>query len=243
MAGTRGQDQAAHGAAVPPGVAAALGFVAGFVDAAGFVALAGLFAAHVTGNFVLIGAALVGDAGGLVAKLLALPVFVLAVAGARLLALGLERAGRRPLPWLLAVEALLLAGFGGGGVVLAPFAGADSPSALLVGMLAVAAMGVQNALGRLCLPNLAATTVMTVNVTQAVIDAVDFARGQAADAAARTRLRRILPAVLAFAAGALAGAFGVAYGAFWCAVLPVLLLLGLAAGAARGFTRAAAPPA
>ena len=247
--GTPGQDAKPPGGAIPPGAAvpngfaAVLGFVAGFVDAAGFVALAGLFAAHVTGNFVLIGAALVGDAGGLVAKLLALPVFVLAVAGARLLALGLERAGRRPLPWLLAVEALLLAGFGGGGVVLAPFAGADSPSALLVGMLAVAAMGVQNALGRLCLPNLAATTVMTVNVTQAVIDAVDFARGQAADAAARTRLRRILPAVLAFAAGALAGAFGVAYGAFWCAVLPVLLLLGLAAGAARGFTRAAAPPA
>lgn len=238
------------GAAVPNGFAVALGFVAGFVDAAGFVALAGLFAAHVTGNFVLIGAALVGDAGGLVAKLLALPVFVLGVAGARLLALGLERAGRRPLPWLLAAEALLLAGFGAAGVTLAPFAGADSPGALLVGMLAVAAMGVQNALGRLCLPTLAATTVMTVNVTQAVIDAVDFVLGRAAfapgrpaDAAARARLRRILPAVLAFAAGALAGAFGVAYGAFWCAVLPVLLLAGLAAAAARGFTRGAAPPA
>ncbi len=231
-----------HGSAVPNGFAVALGFVAGFVDAAGFVALAGLFAAHVTGNFVLIGAALVGDAGGLVAKLLALPVFVLGVAGARLLALGLERAGRHPLPWLLAAEALLLAGFGGAGVTLAPFAGADSPGAVLVGMLAVAAMGVQNALGRLCLPALAATTVMTVNVTQAVIDAVDFARGQAADAAARARLRRILPAVLAFAAGALAGALGVAYGAFWCALLPVALLAGLAAAAARSLTRAAAPP-
>ncbi|AWN37490.1 YoaK family protein [Methylobacterium radiodurans] len=243
MNGTRGRETAPAGTAGLQGYAVVLGFVAGFVDAAGFVALAGLFAAHVTGNFVLIGAALVGDAVGLVAKLLALPVFVLAVAGARLLALGLERAGRRPLPWLLAAEALLLAGFGGTGAALAPFAGADSLGALLVGMQAVAAMGVQNALGRLCLPNLAATTVMTVNVTQAVIDAVDLALGRAADAGARARLRRIAPAVLAFACGALAGAFGVAYGAFWCALLPVLLLAGLAAAAARDLTRAAAPPA
>jgi len=48
---------------------------AGFVDTAGFLALQGLFTAHVTGNFVTLGAALVLGTSGAVAKLLALPVF------------------------------------------------------------------------------------------------------------------------------------------------------------------------
>jgi hypothetical protein len=61
----------------------ALAFVAGFVDTCGFVALAGLFSAHVTGNFVLLGASLVLPHAGELAKLLALPVFVVAVAATR----------------------------------------------------------------------------------------------------------------------------------------------------------------
>ncbi|MBY0260424.1 DUF1275 family protein [Methylobacterium sp.] len=205
-----------------------LAFVAGFVDAAAFIALAGLFTAHVTGNFVMIGAELVSTSSGVVAKLLALPAFVLAVAGARLLALGLERRGRAPLPWLLALEVLLLAGFGLAGFALTPLGSPDGVAAVSVGMLGVAAMGVQNAIGRLGLPHLAATTVMTINVTQAVIDLVDWARGAVApDGPARLRMRRMLPAVLAFALGALAGAFGVAAWSFGCVALPIAVLCGL----------------
>ena len=205
-----------------------LAFVAGFVDAAAFIALAGLFTAHVTGNFVLIGAELVSTSVGVVAKLLALPAFVLAVAGTRLLALGLERRGVAPLRWLLALETLLLAGFGLAGLALAPLGSPDGAPAVSVGMLGVAAMGVQNAIGRLGLPHLAATTVMTVNVTQAVIDLVDWARGAVApDGAARLRMRRMLPAVLAFALGALAGAFGVAAWSFACLAIPIAALCGL----------------
>ena len=37
---------------------AALGYLAGYVDTLGFIALFGLFTAHVTGNFVLIGRAM-----------------------------------------------------------------------------------------------------------------------------------------------------------------------------------------
>ena len=57
-----------------------LSFVAGFVDTFAVVALFLLFAAHVTGNFVVIGAELVKSAPGVVAKLLTLPVFMVTIA-------------------------------------------------------------------------------------------------------------------------------------------------------------------
>lgn len=211
----------------------ALPFVAGFVDAAGFIGLAGLFTAHVTGNFVLIGAELVSTSTGVVAKLLALPVFMLAVAAARFLALALEGGERSILPWLMAFEALLLGLCCAAGVALAPLGSPDGFPAILVGMLAVAAMGVQNALGRLSLGHLTPTTVMTVSVTQAVIDAVDRLRGAASGPAARGRLRRSLPAIVAFAVGALAGAFAIASWSFACLASPAVILAALAVLGAR----------
>ena len=64
----------------------ALGFSAGYVDTVGFVALFGLFTAHVTGNFVLIGSELVKPTHGVLIKFLAFPAFIAAVAAARVLA-------------------------------------------------------------------------------------------------------------------------------------------------------------
>ena len=211
-------------------VGTALAFVAGFVDAAAFIALTGLFTAHVTGNFVLIGAELVTSSTGVLAKVLALPVFMGAVALARILALLLERQGADPLPWLLAVEAALLAGFGLCGTLSSPLNAPDGAPALVVGMLAVAAMGVQNAIGRLSLGHLAPTTVMTVSVSQAVIDATDLILRTSGNAATtRARLLRVLPAIATFAAGALVGAFGIAHLAFGCIALPIMVLISLIA--------------
>ena len=76
--------------------ASGFAFVAGFVDTVGFVALFGLFTAHVTGNFVVIGASLVEPRSGLITKLLALPVFVATVALAHLILSARARAGRVP---------------------------------------------------------------------------------------------------------------------------------------------------
>lgn len=56
----------------------------GHVDTAGYLALQGLFTAHVTGNFVTLGAALVQGTSGAVAKLLALPMFCAVVIATRL---------------------------------------------------------------------------------------------------------------------------------------------------------------
>src|SRR5213078_2285226 len=133
-----------------------LGFVAGFVDTCAFVALFGLFTAHVTGNFVLIGAELVHPSGGdVMLKLVVLPVFVLAVAVAVKVAEALERRGRARVAPFLYAEAPLRA---------------DEPSAIAAGILTAAAMGLQNALMRLELALWPSSTVMTVNVTQSAID-------------------------------------------------------------------------
>ena len=63
---------------------------AGFMDAAAYLALKGLFTAHVTGNFVALGAALVSGTSGTLAKVLALPVFCVVVIGVRLFSYGLR---------------------------------------------------------------------------------------------------------------------------------------------------------
>src|SRR6202021_2199278 len=61
-----------------------LSFNGGYVDTVGYLSLQGLFTAHVTGNFVTIGAALVFGTSGVVAKLLALPGFFMVITGPRL---------------------------------------------------------------------------------------------------------------------------------------------------------------
>lgn len=67
------------------GVPLLLSVTGGYVDTAGFLALQGLFTAHVTGNIATAGAALVFATSGIAAKLLAVPVFIVGVALARIL--------------------------------------------------------------------------------------------------------------------------------------------------------------
>ena len=211
-----------------PGLlSASLAFVAGYVDAVGFIALFGLFTAHVTGNFILIGAALTGSGVGLAGKLLALPVFVLAVALTRVIVLAIgEKAAFRP---LLLGQAALLGIFFALGLRAAPVIDPDALLAIAAGLFGVLAMGVQNAAGRLILNDLAPTTIMTGNTTQIVIDLVDRWRGDEGDRhAADLRLRKMGPAVLAFAGGAVAAAFGFVYFSFWCLAVPIVLLVLLA---------------
>jgi uncharacterized membrane protein YoaK (UPF0700 family) len=224
-----------------------LSFVAGFVDTCVFVGLFGLFTAHITGNIALIGAAIVHGSGGELAKLLALPTFVIAVMLTALAAMALRHAERVRLPLLLATEGALLALSALTVAASAPFASPDIPAAIIAGMLSVAAMGVQNALMRMELTSHPSTTVMTVNVTQLVIDAVaSFAPGALTGgedptraALARERLRRLWPPACSFLLGAIFGAVGYALAGLEALLLPALLCLTLAAIVRRGKTRPA----
>ncbi|KWD14697.1 hypothetical protein WM34_19595 [Burkholderia ubonensis] len=214
-----------------------LAAVAGFVDTLSFVALFGLFTAHVTGNFVLIGAGIAGLGQGILMKLSVFPAFVCGVVASNLIARSLSA---RP-AWqcsraLHAVQAVLLLGFCAAGVWATPITQPDSLPALLAGIVGTFAMGVQNAhprvIPRAGVPN----TVMTGNVTQSILDVVDLLSAGTADsvrATARARFGKMLPAIIAFAFGATCGALGFRHAGFWALLAPVCALAVLALGAAQ----------
>jgi uncharacterized membrane protein YoaK (UPF0700 family) len=64
---------------------------------------------------------------------------------------------------------------------------------------------------------------MTGNVTQLVIDAVDWVRG-AADDKVKERCIKILWPVVAFGIGAIVAAFGYLYMGFYALILPIFIL-------------------
>jgi uncharacterized membrane protein YoaK (UPF0700 family) len=203
-----------------------LACVAGYVDTVGFVALFGVFTAHVTGNFVLIGSELTHASGNVLLKLLVFPAFVAGVALARVAVLGFERQGRAALPPMLMLQASLLGGFMLLGWAASPIHDTSALLPSLAGITGAVAMGIQNAVGRLLLPAVAPTTVMTGNVTQVVIDAVDRLRG-AADAVTRQRAVGALGSVAAFGAGAIAAAFFFLWVGFASLLLPMVILAAL----------------
>lgn len=211
-----------------PGHGMLLAFTGGFVDTLGFVALFGLFTAHVTGNFVLIGAAMAGDGhAGVLAKLLALPTFVIGVAATRMFQLRRERHGRDTTAPLVLIQLTGLVAFMLAGVGLGPFAHGGGMAAIGVGLMGVLAMSVQNTASRSVFARLTPSTVMTGNVTQLVMDLVDIATRAPGIAVARTRVRKAWPPVAAFAIGSLAGGLGYAHVGFWALLAPCLALAGL----------------
>jgi uncharacterized membrane protein YoaK (UPF0700 family) len=209
---------------------AGLAFLAGYVDTLGFLALFGLFTAHVTGNFILIGAALADPSrSAVLLKLLAFPAFIAGVAFARLLIVAVQKAQGTPLRPALVLELVLLVGFMACGLAASPVGEQAGPLAMTAGLLGAAGMGVHSAVSRLLLGHLAPTSMMTGNVTQIVIDLVDLLRG-AGDPGVRGRLVKFLLPLLAFAAGCVAAAFGFHWFGFAALLVPVLILVGLVLG-------------
>ncbi|WP_114241086.1 YoaK family protein [Dyella sp. C9] len=200
---------------------------AGYVDTAGFLALHGLFTAHVTGNFVTIGAALVLGTSGIVAKLLALPVFCLVVMGARLLRYRLMAKGRSVVSNLLLIKLALFIVAAVLALYHGPFGQGDSWQAVVTGMTLVSAMAIQNAVHRVHLGSAPPSTLMTGTTTQIMLDVADRIHGvsEQQKAAINVRLVRMSLAVLAFASGCALAAVLYAFTSMWCFALPPVLAL------------------
>ena len=206
-----------------------LGCVAGYVDTLGFMALFGLFTAHVTGNFVLIGIGLADPTQApILLKVLAFPAFISGVAGARLLITVSQRHRWPELTLALLLQLLLLCGFMACGLIAAPIHAVVTPFAMAAGLLGAAAMGAHGATSRLLLAHLAPTSMMTGNVTQIVIDLMDQLSGAADDAIGAHFAKFVWP-LLAFGVGAVLAGFAYLAFGFAALLLPIAILCCLVA--------------
>src|SRR6266478_9080915 len=189
---------------------AVLSVIAGSTDVIGFLGLGGLFTAHITGNLAILAAHVASGGTAQVAQILSVPVFIVAVALTRLLAVGLESIGLATLRPLLLLQFLFLAGFFALSVAAGPHLDATATNAILAGMLGVSAMEVQNALGQISLAGTPPTAVMTGNVTRFTMDIAEvlLSRDPGAVAGARTRAKRTAQAIVGFAVGCGLGALG-----------------------------------
>jgi uncharacterized membrane protein YoaK (UPF0700 family) len=215
-----------------------LSFVADYVDSYTYLALFGLFAAQVTGSFVIAGAELVRHDIGVAGKLIAIAAFVAAAAITTAL-IGLARnAGHAPLPRMLVLEATLLAIFVAIILFGPDISGPDDWHGIVAGLLAAMAMGAQSVLVRLLMKGIPQTNVMTGNMTNlgiAVAELVAARRRFAHGAAAirqyrevRDQLLLVLSVAVGFLAGVAAGAVAFAVIGLPGALVAVAIVAALA---------------
>jgi uncharacterized membrane protein YoaK (UPF0700 family) len=198
---------------------------AGFVDTAGFLALQGLFTAHVTGNFVTLGASLVLGTSGAVAKLLALPVFCVVVIAIRLLSSALLRRKLPALRIILSLKVVLLIAGAALAIHFGPFGNGDAWQAVFTGLVLVAAMAIQNAAHRIHLGSAPPSTLMTGTTTQIMIDLADMIQAPKSENTERPGARLLAMSInlAMFAAGCAAAAVLYAHVGVWCFVVPPVL--------------------
>jgi uncharacterized membrane protein YoaK (UPF0700 family) len=200
-----------------------LSVVAGTVDVIGLLSLK-LFTAHVTGNIVVIAALLVRGGPPNTAQILAVPVFIVAVAAVWLIARASHRRGPALAQPLLLVQFLLLSCVLIFSVIYDPGANPHGLMATIAAMMAVSAMACQFALLRLAVPGTASTAVMTGNLTNAVLSLLDSrSRSRPLTDGANERLNKTLKLLVGFFAGCVAGAAAVSLLGGWAWSLPVVL--------------------
>jgi uncharacterized membrane protein YoaK (UPF0700 family) len=204
-----------------------LSLTAGRVDVISFVGLGGLFAAHITGNLVILVAHIVAGDEAPLALVISVPVFIIVLAITRVVAGGLERLRVASLRPLLFLQFLLLAGFLTLCVVGGPRLDPNGAKATVAGMLGVSAMAVQNALVQIALKGAPSTAVMTTNITRFMMDLGEVLLGRSPNDGAKAgeRARRTGLAIGGFVVGCGLGAGCQAVAGLWSLTLPVGLAL------------------
>ena len=204
-----------------------LSVIAGGVDVIGFLGFGGLFIAHITGNIVILAARTAAGEHASAAHLLSVPVFIIALFAARLLAAILGWSGIATLRLLLLLQFLFLAGFLAIWIEVGSLADPNAAPLIIAAMLGVSAMAVQNALVQISLKDAPSTAVMTTNLTRFVVDLgeVWFGRDPGGRAKAATRARRTGTAIAGFVAGSCLGAWCQARLGLWSLALPAGLAL------------------
>jgi len=195
---------------------------AGYVDTAGFLALHGLFTAHVTGNFVTLGAALVLGTSGIIAKVLALPMFCLVLVLGRLLHYALVARSLPVLRTMLLIELVLLIVGAALAIRFGPFPDSDTLLAVVTGLVLVAAMAIQNGLHKVHLGKFPPSTLMTGTTTQIMLDLGDKLHGVPPEQkdVIDARLSHMAASVGVFAVGCAMAALLYAWLGMWCFALP-----------------------
>jgi uncharacterized membrane protein YoaK (UPF0700 family) len=204
-----------------------LSVIAGSVDVIGFLGLGTLFIAHITGNLVILAARYVAGEHASAAHLLSVPVFIVALFAARLLAATLERFGIATLRPLLLLQFLFLAGFLAISMEVESPADPSGTVMIVAAMLGVSAMALQNILVQVSLKEAPSTAVMTTNLTRFVVDLGEVWLGgdPGARAKAVARARRTGIAIVGFVAGSCLGAWCQAHVGLWSLVMPTGLAL------------------
>ena len=201
-----------------------LSVIAGMVDLTGFLSLGNLFTAHITGNLVVIGALVVRRGRINPAQIMAIPVFMVAVAATWLLARASGRRGPGLLRLLLLVQFLLLICVLILSVITRPSADPHGLMAGITAMFAVSAMACQFGLLRLALPVAPSTAVMTGNLTNTVLALLDRRSGsQQLMVGDAERLTDSLHLLIGFFGGCVVAAAAVTYLGDWAWSFPVVL--------------------
>jgi uncharacterized membrane protein YoaK (UPF0700 family) len=200
-----------------------LSVIAGMVDVIGFLSL-GIFTAHVTGNIVVIAALIVRHSRVNPAQILAIPVFMLAVALTWLIAKASGRRGTGLMQPLLLIQFLLITCLLIFSAITKPSADPHGLMATIAAMIAVTAMACQFALLRLALPVAPSTAVMTGNLTNAVLAFVDSrSTNQPLMESDSRRLRGAVHLLVGFFVGCVVATVALMYLGNWAWSLPAVL--------------------
>ena len=200
-----------------------LSVIAGMVDLISFLSL-GIFTAHITGNIVVIGTLVARRGRVNLAQILAIPVFIVAIAATWLLAKASRKHGHNLMRFLLLVQFLLLACVLIFSVATNPSAKPHGLTAGIAAMMAVSAMACQFALLRLTLPVAPSTAVMTGNLTNAVLSLIDAnSRTQPLMTGSAGRLRMSLHLLIGFFVGCVLAAAALSMLGEWAWLFPAAL--------------------